>query len=141
MKAHHRFLKAFTPIKPTTRTLCNYFFEKNPLKTRELRIDTLSQMLSIGNVRPGARMMVVDMSGLLVASLLERMRGIGEILNMIEHEYAHLEIPKHLNYPQAIMKMVQNYPWTRIEAQENESNGCFVFTLRLRPGSSVTRHD
>ena len=70
-------MKAFTAVKPTARTLCEYYFEKFPMRVRELRVDTLSQMMTGGNVRPGIKVLVVDdVSGLLLASVLERMRGI-----------------------------------------------------------------
>ena len=41
-----------------------------------MRIDTLSQMMSLGNVRPGGRYIVVDeASGMVVSALLERLGG------------------------------------------------------------------
>jgi tRNA (adenine-N(1)-)-methyltransferase non-catalytic subunit len=41
-----------------------------------MRIDTLSQMMSLGNVRPGGRYIVVDeASGVVVSALLERLGG------------------------------------------------------------------
>jgi hypothetical protein len=41
-----------------------------------MRVDTLSQMLNLGNVRPGGRYIVVDeASGMVVSALLERLGG------------------------------------------------------------------
>jgi len=41
-----------------------------------MRIDTLSQMMNLGNVRPGGRYIVVDeASGVVVSALLERLGG------------------------------------------------------------------
>ncbi len=41
-----------------------------------LRIDTLSQMMNLGNVRPGGRYIVVDdASGMVVSAVLERLGG------------------------------------------------------------------
>jgi len=41
-----------------------------------MRIDTLSQMMNLGNVRPGGRYIAVDgASGVLVSALLERLGG------------------------------------------------------------------
>jgi tRNA (adenine58-N1)-methyltransferase non-catalytic subunit len=41
-----------------------------------MRIDTLSQMINLGNVRPGGRYIVVDdASGVLVSAVLERLGG------------------------------------------------------------------
>ena len=42
-----------------------------------MRIDTLSQMMNLGNVRPGGRYIAVDeASGMAVSALLERLGGL-----------------------------------------------------------------
>jgi Gcd10p family protein len=41
-----------------------------------MRIDTLSQMMNLGNARPGGRYIAVDdASGMVVSALLERLGG------------------------------------------------------------------
>jgi Gcd10p family len=41
-----------------------------------MRVDTLSQMMNLGNVRPGGRYIVVDdASGIVVSAVLERLGG------------------------------------------------------------------
>jgi tRNA (adenine58-N1)-methyltransferase non-catalytic subunit len=62
-----KFSKVFTPLKPTARVLCDYWFEKNPEKTMQLRLDTFSQMLSMSNVKSGSRILCVDEIGGLLA--------------------------------------------------------------------------
>ena len=43
---------------------------------RDLRPDSLSEMITIANVRPGARVLVVDdVSGMLLAGVIERLGG------------------------------------------------------------------
>jgi Gcd10p family len=45
-----------------------------------MRIDTLSQMMNLGNVRPGGRYIAVDeASGMVVSALLERLGGLFSI--------------------------------------------------------------
>jgi tRNA (adenine-N(1)-)-methyltransferase non-catalytic subunit len=49
---------------------------KDQTRILSLRIDTLSQMMNLGNVRPGGRYIVVDdASGLVVSAVLERLGG------------------------------------------------------------------
>jgi tRNA (adenine-N(1)-)-methyltransferase non-catalytic subunit len=49
---------------------------KDQTRILGMRIDTLSQMMSLGNVRPGGRYIVVDeASGVVVSALLERLGG------------------------------------------------------------------
>lgn len=53
--------------------ICEYWFRKDQNRIRDIRPDSLSQMLSLANVRPGGRYIVVDdASGLLVSSVLDR---------------------------------------------------------------------
>jgi tRNA (adenine-N(1)-)-methyltransferase non-catalytic subunit len=71
-----RFMRTFKAVKPTARTLCGHFSDKSAQKIREMRVDTLSQMMTAGNVRAGANYLLVDdLGGLLTAAVLERTRG------------------------------------------------------------------
>lgn len=75
-KKGKKFLKIFTPIKPTAYSVNEYFYIKNPAKIRDIRMDTLSQVLSYSNVHSGAKLLVVDdTQGMIVAALAERMGG------------------------------------------------------------------
>jgi len=71
-----RYSKVFTTIEPTLYNVCEYWFLKDQNRLRDLRVDSLSQMLNLGNIRPGGKYLAVDdASGLLVAGILERMGG------------------------------------------------------------------
>jgi tRNA (adenine-N(1)-)-methyltransferase non-catalytic subunit len=66
----------FTCIDPTIHNLSQYLFENHHFAVRGLRPDTLSQMLSLSNVRPGWKGIVIDdIGGLLVAAVLVRLGG------------------------------------------------------------------
>lgn len=66
----------FTPIEPTVHNISEYNFEKQASKVRDLRPDTLSQMMSYANVRPGGKLLVVeDLHGMVVGAAVERMGG------------------------------------------------------------------
>ncbi|KAM0754737.1 Gcd10p-domain-containing protein [Meredithblackwellia eburnea MCA 4105] len=76
-----KFLQMFTTIEPTVHNIALYNYEKQPAKVRDLRPDTLSQLLSYANVRPGGRLLVVeDLHGMVVAGAVERMGGEGRIM-------------------------------------------------------------
>ncbi|CAD6572124.1 MAG: tRNA (adenine(58)-N(1))-methyltransferase non-catalytic subunit trm6 [Cyphobasidiales sp. Tagirdzhanova-0007] len=76
-----KYLKIFVPLPPTVHNVCQYYFQLEPKKIRDLRPDTLAQMMALGNVRPGARVLVVDeTSGLLTGAVAERLGGQGMIL-------------------------------------------------------------
>jgi tRNA (adenine-N(1)-)-methyltransferase non-catalytic subunit len=75
-KRRLRFSKNFTVIEPTLHNVAEYWFTKDQNRIRDLRSDTLSQMLHLANVQPGGRYLAVDdVSGLLVAAILDRLHG------------------------------------------------------------------
>lgn len=66
----------FTPIEPTVHNICEFNFEKLSSKIRDIRPDTLSNIMTMANVRPGSKLLVVeDVHGLIVAAAVERMGG------------------------------------------------------------------
>ncbi|GAA5921494.1 hypothetical protein JCM3775_003074 [Rhodotorula graminis] len=76
-----KWMQVFTPLEPTVHQMAQFHFDKQPSKTRELRPDTLANMLAMANVRPGSRLLVVeDMGGMIVAAAVERMGGKGRIM-------------------------------------------------------------
>ncbi|KAF7337502.1 hypothetical protein MSAN_02223200 [Mycena sanguinolenta] len=71
-----KYSKTFTTIEPTLFNVCEYWFQKDPARIRDIRIDALSQILNMANIRPGGRYLAVDdASGLIVSGILERMGG------------------------------------------------------------------
>ena len=71
-----KFAKEVTVLEPTLFNVAEYWFTKDPAKILEMRVDTLSQFLTMANVRSGARLLVVDETGgLLTAGVMERLGG------------------------------------------------------------------
>lgn len=70
----------FSTLEPTVFNSCEYWFNKDPAKIRHIRIDTLGQMMSLANVQPGGRYLVVDdTAGMVIATMLERIGGTSSI--------------------------------------------------------------
>lgn len=84
--AADRYIKYFTVYPSTEYYVCEAdFISKTATgsKIRDLRPDSLAQIMTSANARPGSRSLVVeDCSGLLVGSLLQRMNGQGQCLVM-----------------------------------------------------------
>ncbi|KAI8505335.1 tRNA (adenine(58)-N(1))-methyltransferase non-catalytic subunit TRM6 [Branchiostoma belcheri] len=59
-KKGKKYLNYIIIHRPTLRLLCNMYMAKSPSKICHLRVDTLSQMLTVGNVHAHSRVMVVD---------------------------------------------------------------------------------
>ncbi|KAA1468108.1 Gcd10p-domain-containing protein [Dentipellis sp. KUC8613] len=80
-----KYSKFFTPIEPTLFNVCEYWFNKDQNRIRDLRIDTLSQMMNLANIRPGGRYLAVDdASGLVVSAILERLGGSGRLITVCD---------------------------------------------------------
>ncbi|THV07472.1 Gcd10p-domain-containing protein [Dendrothele bispora CBS 962.96] len=80
-----KYSKSFTTIEPTLFNVCEYWFNKDQNRIRDIRPDTLSQMLNLANINPGGKYIVVDdASGLVVSAVLERMGGHGRLITICD---------------------------------------------------------
>ncbi|KAF8899064.1 Gcd10p family-domain-containing protein [Infundibulicybe gibba] len=78
-----KYSKSFTTIEPTLFNVCDYWFNKDQNRIRDIRVDTLAQILNLANIKPGGRYIAVDdASGLVVAGILERMGGEGKLITV-----------------------------------------------------------
>ena len=76
MQYHIRYTKGCATIIPTLFNVCEYWFNKDQNRLRDVRPDTLSQMLNLASIRPGGRYLAVDdASGIVVAGILQRLGG------------------------------------------------------------------
>ncbi|KAG5638385.1 hypothetical protein H0H81_000281 [Sphagnurus paluster] len=84
-RKEEKYSKSFTTIEPTLFNVCEYWFKKDQMRIRDIRVDSLSQMLNLANIRPGGRYIAVDdASGLVIAGILERMGGEGRLLTICD---------------------------------------------------------
>ncbi|KAK9711983.1 tRNA (adenine(58)-N(1))-methyltransferase non-catalytic subunit trm6 [Basidiobolus ranarum] len=114
-KKEKKFKKVFTPVKPNLYSLCDFFFNKNPSKIRDMRIDTLSQMLNMGNIRAHSKILVVDdAQGLVVCGLMERMAGFGSILGIHEGDNHNYDTIRYMNFPTHTREMLKVLSWANI---------------------------
>ncbi|KAI0307945.1 Gcd10p-domain-containing protein [Multifurca ochricompacta] len=80
-----KYSKSFTTVQPTLFNVCEYWFTKDQTRILGIRIDTLSQMMNFGSVRPGGRYITVDdASGILVSAVLERLGGTGRLITICD---------------------------------------------------------
>lgn len=67
--------------------VCDYWFTKDPHRVRFMRPDALAQMVTLANVHPGRRFLVVDdTGGLILAAVLDRLGG-GSINFLVAEAY------------------------------------------------------
>ncbi|KAF9352960.1 tRNA (adenine(58)-N(1))-methyltransferase non-catalytic subunit trm6 [Mortierella sp. NVP85] len=122
-KKGKKFHKIFTPIKPTIYSVNEYFYIKNPAKIRDIRMDTLSQLLSYANVHAGCKLLVVDdTQGMIVSALAERMGGNGTILGLYDGDNPHYDVVKYMNFSQEILDTIKVLSWLRIHRAPDEKS-------------------
>ncbi|KAF9471731.1 Gcd10p-domain-containing protein [Pholiota conissans] len=112
-----KYSKVFATIEPTLYNVCEYWFAKDQLRLRDLRIDSLSQMLNLANVRPGGRYLAVDdASGILVAGILERLGGEGKLITICATDsppaYPCL---MQMNFPSSVTDVLISLNWATAE--------------------------
>ncbi|KAF8578320.1 Gcd10p-domain-containing protein [Ramaria rubella] len=96
-----KYSKSFTTLEPTLWHVAEYWFAKDPTRIREVRPDALAQMLTLANIHPGGRYLVVDDGGgILVAGVLERLGGQGRLLVINNAESPPVfYVLSHMNFP------------------------------------------
>ncbi|ORZ08421.1 Gcd10p family-domain-containing protein [Absidia repens] len=114
-----KFMKMFTPLRPTLSTIANYFFTKNPDKINFLRLDTLSQLLNKANVRANSKLLIVDdTQGLIVAAAAERMGGYGTIVGVHDGDNHNFDVVRYMNFPKRIQNTIHPIPLARLDAND-----------------------
>ncbi|KAL4267922.1 tRNA (adenine(58)-N(1))-methyltransferase non-catalytic subunit TRM6 [Pleurotus pulmonarius] len=112
-KKEAKYAKVFTTIPPTLFNVCEYWYNKDQGRIRDLRIDALSQMLSLANIRPGGRYLVVDdASGLVVSGVLHRMGGQGRVLTICDVETPPAyPVMSQMNFSPEVKSIMSSLNW------------------------------
>ncbi|KAL0094864.1 adenine(58)-N(1)-methyltransferase non-catalytic subunit TRM6 [Phycomyces blakesleeanus] len=114
-----KFLKVFTPVRPTLYSITQYFFNKNPEKIRHLRIDTLSQLLNHANVRANGKILVVDdTQGLIISAVAERLGGYGTLVGLHDGKDSNYDVLRYMNFSKHIMDTVHTVPFSMVDSEK-----------------------
>ncbi|KAI6047888.1 Gcd10p family-domain-containing protein [Pisolithus marmoratus] len=109
-----KYSRCFEIIEPTIHEVCDYWFRKDHHRIRDIRTDTLSQMLNLANVRPGGKYIIVDeASGLVVSAVLDRLGGECRIISINDSDsppaYPVLSL---MNYDKKVLaKVLSTLNW------------------------------
>ncbi|KAH9947122.1 Gcd10p-domain-containing protein [Amylocystis lapponica] len=100
-----KYSKSFTVIEPTLFNVCDYWFNKDQNRLRDIRPDTLSQMLNLANIKPGGRYLAVDdASGVVVSGILERLGGTGQLLTICDVDSPPAyPVMTHMNFKKEVV--------------------------------------
>lgn len=106
----------------------------NFYELRHLRIDTLSQLLSISNVHPNSKMLVVDdTQGLIVSAMLERMGGYGQLVAVHEGDFHNYDILRYMNFSKDILDTLYTVPAAFVDPElPNGTLNSFTYISLIR---------
>lgn len=93
--------------------------------SRGLRVDTLSQILSLANVRSNSKVLVVDdTQGLIVSAVAERMGGYGTIVAIHDGDNHNYDVLRYMNFSRRILDTIHTVPLSKIDpADPNGTRG------------------
>lgn len=82
-KKKKKYENSVTLLKPSCRILAMMYHGREPGKILHLRYDTLAQMLTMGNIHAGSKVLVFETcAGLVLGAVMERMGGYGTVVQM-----------------------------------------------------------
>ncbi|KAJ7040317.1 Gcd10p family-domain-containing protein [Mycena alexandri] len=112
-----KYSKIFTTIDPTLFNVCEHWFRKDQTRIRDIRIDALSQILNMANIRPGGRYLAVDdASGLIVSGILERMGGDGRLLTICNTDSPPAyPVTVNMNFTNETVAVLSSLNWATAE--------------------------
>ncbi|WVQ70752.1 hypothetical protein IAR50_000274 [Cryptococcus sp. DSM 104548] len=118
-----KFYQTVCPMAPTIPNLLYHYTSRSANTILYLRDDTLSQMLTMANVRPGGRYIVVDdTGGLVTAAVLERMGCEGRVLLMTDNDSPpSWGVLQTMNFTRRELEAVKWLNWLQAEESYERS--------------------
>jgi tRNA (adenine-N(1)-)-methyltransferase non-catalytic subunit len=112
--------------------MCEYFFTKNPDKIKHLRIDTLSQLLSMANIHSNSKVLVVDdTQGMIVTSILERMGGLGTVVGVHEGDHHNYDVIRYMNFPQNVLGTLHTVPFDMVDPETPNGEIIYIYSSSI----------
>ncbi|XP_020259775.1 tRNA (adenine(58)-N(1))-methyltransferase non-catalytic subunit trm6 [Asparagus officinalis] len=113
--------------RPFARSICEAYFKKYPTRIGFLRVDTLSLLLSMGNIGAYSDVLVVDMvGGMLAGAVAERLGGSGHVCSTyFGTKPPSLDIVRIFNFSNEVCRRILQAPFSVFSLSQN--NGAVSF--------------
>ncbi|CAJ0963322.1 unnamed protein product [Ranitomeya imitator] len=116
-KKKKKYEAHITILKPTARILSIMYYAREPGKICQLRYDTLAQMLTLGNIHAGSKVLVMETcAGLVLGSVMERMGGYGSVIQMYPGSGPVRAATDCFGFPKSFYKTLYEFPLNKLEA-------------------------
>ncbi|XP_069811710.1 tRNA (adenine(58)-N(1))-methyltransferase non-catalytic subunit TRM6 isoform X2 [Dendropsophus ebraccatus] len=116
-KKKKKYEANITILKPSTRILAIMYYAREPGKICQLRYDTLAQMLTLGNIHAGSKVIVMETcAGLVLGSVMERMGGFGSVIQMYPGGGPVRAATDCFGFPKSFYQTLYEFPLSKLEA-------------------------
>ncbi|XP_071962025.1 tRNA (adenine(58)-N(1))-methyltransferase non-catalytic subunit TRM6-like [Antedon mediterranea] len=114
-KKKKKHMLRFRILRPSIRLLCDMYMMKGPSKCLHIRMDTMSQILTQGNVQSGLNVVLVETcQGLLLSAVLERMAGHGNLFQIHSEDFPVWQVMDSCNFPDEYKKIIHTFPMNKV---------------------------
>lgn len=119
-KKKKKYEAIITILKPSTRILSIMYYAREPGKINHMRYDTLAQMLTLGNIRAGNKMIVMETcSGLVLGAMMERMGGFGSIIQLYPGDGPVRAATACFGFPKSFLSGLHEFPLNKVKSLLN----------------------
>ncbi|XP_033115871.1 tRNA (adenine(58)-N(1))-methyltransferase non-catalytic subunit TRM6-like [Anneissia japonica] len=114
-KKKNKHLLRFRILRPSIRLLCDAYMLKGPSKNLYIRMDTMSQILTQGNIQAGLNVLLVETcQGLLLSAVVERMAGHGKLVQIHSEDIPVRQAFDSYNFPEEYKKVIHSFPMNQV---------------------------
>ncbi|XP_026146195.1 tRNA (adenine(58)-N(1))-methyltransferase non-catalytic subunit TRM6 [Carassius auratus] len=116
-KKKKKYESNITILKPSTRLLAMMYHGREPGKICHLRYDTLAQILTLGNIHAGSKILVFETcAGLVLGSVMERMGGYGSVIQMYPGGGPTRAGMESFGFPSHFHETLHEFPLCKVNA-------------------------
>ncbi|XP_027968736.1 tRNA (adenine(58)-N(1))-methyltransferase non-catalytic subunit TRM6 isoform X3 [Eumetopias jubatus] len=137
-KKKKKYEAIITVVKPSTRILSIMYYAREPGKINHMRYDTLAQMLTLGNVRAGNKMIVMETcAGLVLGAMMERMGGFGSIIQLYPGGGPVRAATACFGFPKSFLSGLYDFPLNKVDSLLNGTFSAEMLSSEPKDGASV----
>ncbi|XP_048204784.1 tRNA (adenine(58)-N(1))-methyltransferase non-catalytic subunit TRM6 isoform X2 [Perognathus longimembris pacificus] len=137
-KKKKKYEAIITILKPSTRILSIMYYAREPGKINHMRYDTLAQMLTLGNIRAGNKMIVMETcSGLVLGAIMERMGGFGSIIQLYPGDGPVRVATACFGFPKSFFSGLYEFPLNKVDSLLNGTFSAEMLSSEPKDSASL----
>ncbi|XP_043835929.1 tRNA (adenine(58)-N(1))-methyltransferase non-catalytic subunit TRM6 isoform X2 [Dromiciops gliroides] len=118
------------------------YYAREPGKINYMRYDTLAQMLTLGNIHAGNKMIVMETcAGLVLGAVMERMGGFGSIIQMYPGGGPVRAATTCFGFPKSFFSSLFEFPLGKVNSLLNGTFSSKALPLESKDSISVEENN